>query len=79
MEENVVEPDSKKTKVMDSSDLKLDDFIEDNDPTAEKFLQIAKTPVSFINKWLILWIRIVLQHLLIVLGFHPKCLKSWIW
>ena len=54
VEENVVEPDSKKTKVMDSSNLKLDDFIEDNDPTAEKFLQIAKTPVSFINKWLIL-------------------------
>jgi hypothetical protein len=44
VEENVVEPDSKKTKVMDSSDLKLDDFIEDNDLTAEKFLQIAKTP-----------------------------------
>ena len=54
VEENVVEPDSKKTKVMDSCDLKLDDFIEDNDPTAEKFLQIAKTPVNFINKWLIL-------------------------
>ena len=46
-EENVAEPDNKKTKEMESSDFNLDDFFEENDPTAEKFLQIAKTPVSF--------------------------------
>ena len=49
VEEKVAEPDSKKTKEMDFSDLNLDDFLEENDPTADKFLQIANSSVCFIQ------------------------------
>ena len=49
VEKKVAEPDSKKPKEMDSSDLNLDDFLEENDPTADKFLQIANSSVSFIQ------------------------------
>ena len=77
VEEKVAEPDSKKTKEMDSSDLNLDDFLEENDPTADKFIQIANSPVSFNFNRLNLGIKISITIFLYnSSGFHTKCLKS---
>ena len=77
VEKKVAEPDSKKPKEMDSSDLNLDDFLEENDPTADKFIQIANSPVSFNFNRLNLGIKISITIFLYnSSGFHTKCLKS---